>query len=346
MATREFHVIMGQSNAVGSASKSDLTDTRYDISDSNVQQWTRLNGTSSGAWSTVTIGANQFSVEAPIGHRRRALGNLPLMFRAASSGTDLAVSWRSRVSSSLYHDSFLELWDAYDDARRTTFSGDTIEIASFTWVQGETDTFSSSSSAAYEDNLANLVEDVRFELGTVPFFIVQLHPTFTGTGPSPQGQIDQVRNAQAAVAAATARCYAISTDQPNISLQSDGAHYTSDSYMALGDDIADQMASDGLSVTQLVPQARVFSVESTAQTFADSLQAGEGARDENPSSGGYGVRLGAGARDPWPTTLRSELEKHRYRDEWAVPLGGVTDGVTYDLETGRRPLDLSFWEGQ
>jgi len=343
MATRNLHIIMGQSNAVGFASKNDLTDVRYDVSDPSVQQWTRLGGVSSNGWSTLTIPQNSFSVEAAVSQRRKQAGETnPLIFRAGNGGTNLAVSWRPRVSSSLFHDSFMELWRAYDNARRVTFPSDDIVISSFIWIQGESDTFDPNHAAAYGDNLAVLFEDIRSELGPVPIFVPTLHPTFTGQGPSPQGQIDFVRSQQVAVASNFNRAYSITTDQPNISL-TDGSHYSANSYMALGDDIADAMAVDGLSFVQLQDQAVVFDDEATAQALADSIQLGEGDRDEDPSSGGYGIRQGAGCRDPWPTTARDQLEAHPYRGEWAIPVGGIPDDMTYDLETNRRPIDLRHW---
>jgi hypothetical protein len=136
-------------------------------------------------------------------------------------------------------------------------------------------------------------------------------------------------------------------DADGVPLQGDGAHYTGDGLVGvdgLGDRIAQAMIADGLTVTPFAAEARVWTVEATAQTFADTAQTDHSDRDEDPAEGGFGRRLGAGCQDPWPTTPRDALEKHPYRDEWCVPMDGVIDAdATYDRATMRRPVDLTWW---
>ena len=72
MATRTFHLICGQSNARGAANKADLTDLRYDFTQPDVRQYTRLDTVFGGtASAAMTIPANLFSIEAAYGYHLR-----------------------------------------------------------------------------------------------------------------------------------------------------------------------------------------------------------------------------------------------------------------------------------
>ena len=344
MAERQLHILAGQSNAVGVGSYATLTDLTYETP-AHGFQWKHLPGiNTAGGWSAIDLDdGDQFSIEAPIAQILGAAGGNPLILRCAQSGTDLAVAWRPHVAGTLWATLCEAVWAAYDDARRTTFSSDTIRIASLSWLQFETDTSDPDDAAAYGDNLARLIDYARSEFGVIPFFTQVPHDDFTGQGPSDAEDIAAVKAGILATVEAYDRAYAVDTNQPDISL-SDGSHYTADSRMRLGEDWAAAMLSDGLATTPLTAQARVWTVEASAQTFADTAQTDYGDRDEDPAEGGFGIRLGAGCRDPWPTTERDALEKHPVRAEWAVLIDGVIDADEgYDVDTDRRPIDLRFW---
>ena len=71
-----------------------------------------------------------------------------------------------------------------------------------------------------------------------------------------------------------------------------------------------------------------------------------GDRDEDPAEGGFGVRLGAGAIDPWPTTARDLPLKHPFQDVWYVPIDSAMGVplIPLDVTTGLRPADLAWLE--
>lgn len=343
MALRTVHLVLGQSNARGAAAKVDLTDARYDVADSDVQAIYVADADPVVGPETMTIHAQHFSVDAPIGHRRKAAGEpFPLVIRYGVGGTSLASSWRPYVSTGEYVNAMAMIWERFDYCRRTAFPGDTFEFRSLTWIQGEADAKSDADTAAYEANLRQLIAVVRRDVAPgLPVFVTRLSSSYGQVGSSP-ARTAAIQVAQDTVGASVERVYVIETD--DVPLQADATHYTADAYMMIGDLVADAMEADGLAnVEQHSQSARTFPALVDAQTFAGAAQTALGDRDENPANGGFGSR-GSGARDPWPTTARSAVQKHPYRNEWLVMIDAAMDAdETLDTDTDRRPIAGDWW---
>lgn len=332
---------MGQSNARGAAQKSDLTDTRYNLTQTDVRQWTRLDATFGGtASAAMSIPSGSFSIEAGYGYQlRNTAGELPLIFRSGRSGTSLVGSWQPTASGAEYASSIADLWSCYE-AAKSEFSSDTIAFGSLVWIQGEADAQNTAWAADYEDNLVELIETWRGEFGaSLPVVLVQLS-TSCGVTLADAGDLAVMRSAYTAAAARVGNCAVV--DASPIALQDDDVHYTADGLMALSDLVF--TAYRGLAAgAQHDVTARSFSSLALAQAYADSAQTAHGDRDEDPAEGGFGRRLGAGAVDPWPTTPRDEaVEKHPFQDVWYMPIDGVMSAGALDTDTDARPVDLAW----
>ena len=343
MPTRTVHLIAGQSNARGAANKAALTDTRYDFTQPDVRQWTRLDGSNSSTTSTaMSIPSGLFSIEAAYGRQLNVTsGQLPIIFRAGWSGTSLFGTWRPKVATAEWDNATAHLWACYE-AAKTEFIGDDFEFGSLVWIQGEADSQSTQRASEYQGNLEDLIEVYRREFGAnLPVVLVQLSENLqTVGGLENPGDLDVMRAAYVAAAASQGNCAVV--DATPVALQGDNTHYTADGYMDLGDRCftAYQTLTAG---TQHIANGRAFTSELLAQTFADLAQTTHGDRDENPANGGFGVRLGPAARDPWPTTPRNEaVEKHPFFDRWYVPTDGVMAAGALNTLTNSRPLNLDW----
>ena len=108
------------------------------------------------------------------------------------------------------------------------------QIKAFIWVQGWSDAFASEASANnYEKNLTEFFQYIRRDFGnpSLPIVFSQINPDIKVKWAPP------VYAAQAAVAAADRNSIMIpSTD---LTLLEDGAHFTPDSYITLGNNLAD-----------------------------------------------------------------------------------------------------------
>lgn len=111
--------------------------------------------------------------------------------------------------------------------------GHSVEVRGMIWHQGEGD--GSSSQTTYETNLTEFIQTVRQTVGypNLPFMIGELE--------SVDGGRENVRNAQAAVAAAMSFVeFVPSTGLP---VNSDGTHFTSASVVEFGNRFAGAMQS-------------------------------------------------------------------------------------------------------
>jgi hypothetical protein len=131
-------MLMGQSNAVGTRPKTELTDLRYDLTQTDVRQWTRLNGVNgSTTTSAMSIPANQSSLEPAFGYLlRNTAGEWPIIFRAAGSGYSLETTWNPSGAGNEWANAVAHLWACYEQAK-TEFAGDTIEFGSLVWWNAE-----------------------------------------------------------------------------------------------------------------------------------------------------------------------------------------------------------------
>ena len=336
MATRQLYILIGDSKAVGQGAYSLLTDTRYDLTDADVQITRVIGGTDDGAPVTMTMGANEISIEHAIGHGRKAAGDaLPWIHKHAFSSTLLSTNWRSYISTGTYTAFANLLWEKIAGA----FPGDDIEYKGLCVILGVND--ARAFSAGFEGELRRFVTNHRAEFGDVPIFWGKPGTDVVATDTT-LAEINAVRDGVDAVAADFPRFYPI--EETGIAL-SDGVHPTPDGSQAMGDLFLAAMATDGLATNALASletNARAFTSLALAQAFADSVQAEHGDRNEDPAVGGYGLRLGAGAVDPWPTTPRAQVEKHPFRNIWFVPVDSVVVAGPLDSATDAQPVNVSW----
>ena len=341
MAVRTYHLIMGQSNARGAALKSALTNATYDLTQTDVRQWTRLDGVFSGTTSAaMTIPSTLFSIEAAYGYKlRHTSGEYPLIWRSGGNGYSLKTTYNPDAGTSEWADSIEQFWTCYQ-AAKTEFSGDTFRFGALVWIQGEADAQTHTWALDYVNELVTLGTVFRGEFGaSLPIIFVQLSTSCGVTLEQPT-DLTTMRAAYVTAAATLGNCAVV--DASSIPLQGDNVHYTADGLMTLGEAVHAAYATLSAG-TQHSVTARAFSVQADATTYATSAQTLLGARDENPANGGFGARLGSACKNPWPTTLRSAAtEKHPYRSIWYVPVDGPMAASALDTTTGARPVDLTW----
>lgn len=126
-----------------------------------------------------------FGPELTTGHY---LGNIlddqTALIKIAKGGSTLHTDWLSPTSSNAQNKpigpQYTELKNRIQDLNNNASSilpaceNQACQWAAFIWFQGENDSFSASGSAAYEENLVNLINDVRAEVGNpnLPVIIV------------------------------------------------------------------------------------------------------------------------------------------------------------------------------
>lgn len=348
MVTRRIHGIFGQSNPRGTRPKSELTDTRYDLTQTDVRQWTRLDAVFGGtASAAMTIPSSLFSMEPAYGYLlRNTAGEYPLIFRSARSGASLETSWDVPAASADWGDTIADMWSCYE-AAKTEFAGDVLEFGSLVWWNAEADVQNHAWSLAFEANLRELVRAWRREFGkALPVVLCQLSSlAVPGGGFEDPGDLNTVRAAFTAVAASEGNCAVVDLTPYEIIHEltpvDRKVHFSADATMLVGDACfaAYQTLSAG---TQHVKTARAFPDLTSAQTFANAAQTACGSRSENPASGGFARRLGSAAKDPWPSTARSAVMKHPVQNTWYVPIDPGMVGFGLDLATNLRPVDLSY----
>jgi hypothetical protein len=347
MVTRRIHMLMGQSNAVGTRPKTELTDLRYDLTQTDVRQWTRLNGVNgSTTTSAMSIPANQSSLEPAFGYLlRNTAGEWPIIFRAAGSGYSLETTWNPSGAGNEWANAVAHLWACYEQAK-TEFAGDTIEFGSLVWWNAEADVQTHAWALAFEANLRELITFFRREFGkNLPFIGMKLSTLCVpGGGFEDPNDLATIRTAFDTVGADTPNVAIVDCTPFDLVVETSPArtvHASADAMMDAGDAVF--AAHQGLTAgTQHAKSARAFSSLLAAQTFATSAQTAAGNRSENPATGGFARRLGAGARDPWPVTPRSQVLKHPTQNVWYVPIDPGMVGLGLDLATGLRPVDLSW----
>jgi hypothetical protein len=178
-----------------------LEDSSGNVTNNGV---TRTGGLTVGGFAA-TNGFRWIGPELGFGHvLGDALDQDILLIKVSTGGTDLDVNWRSPSAAarsgevgfmwthmvSTVNDTLTNLDTIFPE-----YAGRTAEIAGFGWHQGWNDRVDGTKSAAYEDNLADLINDVRSEFGesNLPFVIGT-------TGMAPGATYSTVELAQLAVA--------------------------------------------------------------------------------------------------------------------------------------------------
>jgi len=224
---------------------------------------------------TVGYGANDQRIgpEFQFGHvMGEALDNQVLIIKTAWGGKSLALDFRPPSSgkptfeikpgrsgakpkvSKYYHDMLTDVRTALRDLK-THFpdhNGRGYEIAGFVWFQGWNDGCNETYAKEYETNMANLVADVRKDLGVKDLPIVIANSGFGGKGPERDRVANRCRQylqpAQAAVAKRTPRASCVDTREcyrpKEISAgRGDIEHFYSnaETYFLIGDGIGEAM---------------------------------------------------------------------------------------------------------
>ena len=106
-----------------------------------------------------------------------------LLIKLTAGATSLHGSWnpdwRGDKAAAMGEESEPKLYSALTAYVKQVLSGygdDEYEICAMLWVQGETDAGNETAATAYGDNLQNLVESVRHDVGreTLPFLLFQV----------------------------------------------------------------------------------------------------------------------------------------------------------------------------
>jgi hypothetical protein len=233
----------GQSNMVGLGTKtSDLSSEEKEEID-NIKIYLETEGRNLGEWAAFGPGfggmnGGGFGVELFFGRvLADSMPDTKLAFiKDAKSGTPLGQSsgWLPPSSGgpgTLYKN----MMDHIDEAlEKFNDAFDTSEYfprwAGFIWHQGESDATNSSSANSYEENLTNLIKDLRTmaEDDSMPAIIPMINQ---GTGGMSWNYIDAVHAAEIATAEKLHNCDTTYLKDYNLS---DGVHYDNPSMKKLG----------------------------------------------------------------------------------------------------------------
>lgn len=163
------------------------------------------------------------------------------LIKVAHGGTNLHVDWRSPLSGGAVGPLYVELRARIQSLKTAPASVNPsctkkgCRWAAFVWFQGENDSFDSASGLAYEQNLKNLIADVRNDVGvpTMPVVIVQ-----TGSWAQSLAFGKNVAAAQSAVVGADKYAMLVNTSD-----LSGFYHYDSASKLIIGERVAQAVKS-------------------------------------------------------------------------------------------------------
>jgi hypothetical protein len=241
-AEADMVILFGQSNAEGYAPIAGLP-TAMSGAWPGVRVWNDV----AGGWQALTAGVNNETMpgaprigpEMGIAEALAGTGRTIWLLKFAVGQTSLGPTpgpwneWGCRAGE-LYVELLRRVDSACSAVRRI---GLTPHVRGACMMQGESDALVPELAAGYRDRLADLVTQLRADLGgrgvagtgPVRFVLGLIDPALTRTGfPA----VDAVRTAQASVAAQLEACAAIETN--GLSLQADGVHFDAKSQLALG----------------------------------------------------------------------------------------------------------------
>lgn len=199
-----------------------------------------FNATSGGAWTRLQPQTQEpyqahrrhfFGPEIPLARALAATGSTSLaVIKTGYFGSTLAADWRpdATAGNRLYA---LMLSEIRNALRQLTERGDTVRIAGFFWMQGETDGNTEAHATAYAENLQNFIARVRTDLGVadLPFVIGRVGPL------PPKGCAwqQQVRDAQVKIAQGGFRTAWVDTD--DLPRDTDRIHLVAAGVLGLGE---------------------------------------------------------------------------------------------------------------
>jgi lysophospholipase L1-like esterase len=162
-------------------------------------------------------------------------GETLLLIKYAVEGSSLldwAPDWDAKAAAQTGHPEYGPLYRRLLElvaAKREDPQHTACQPAAVFWMQGERDALFLQAAAAYEANLAALIEALRTDLGApvLPFLVGQVDPPGDRY---PAAEL--VRAAQAAVARKLPGVYLVRTD--GLSRRADGLHYDTAGQLELG----------------------------------------------------------------------------------------------------------------
>ena len=125
---------------------------------------------------------NPFGPELVLGHALGKAGySATSLIKVAVGGTTLYVDWRSPLSGGTVGPLYTQLRSRIQSLKADPASVNPLcktqscRWSAFVWFQGENDSFNKANGESYEQNLKNLIADVRNDVGspTLPVVIVQ-----------------------------------------------------------------------------------------------------------------------------------------------------------------------------
>jgi len=242
----KVYLMAGQSNMVGPGSNRYVADKHPELMTPRKDVWCVSAGKVSGPLKPgYGGGETSFGLELTMGHvLGDAVDNPIVLFKTSTGGTTLHKDWRppSTVKRAggavgpLYTRMIRRFHNmlANRDEALPHLKGRDIELAGFVWFQGENDCCAKDDSGKgfwtyYEENLTDLLADVRRELGvpTLPVLIVQINDSCWDGLPNRGGTL--LRPMQQRVAERDANATWIKTCDLN-----SGYHYDSPSHIIIG----------------------------------------------------------------------------------------------------------------
>lgn len=219
-------ILAGQSNMLGHGQLSDLAD------------------------STLPAGARLFDLNPrpgcfgpEVGFARRLLELMPLdelwLIKYAVGGTSLFAwepDWSAQRAAAIGQAEHGPLYQHLLKHCRHTMLGTDFDVMACLWMQGESDSRHGQAAAQYESNLRRFVARLRYDLQQpdLPFIAGLVNPPA-----AIWDYVSVVRNAQCAVAKASANVMLVDTDR--LSKLEDDLHYDSAGQLELGRRFADRL---------------------------------------------------------------------------------------------------------
>lgn len=157
-------------------------------------------------------------------------GELIALLKCAWGGTNLHVQWRPPSSGGQTGDLYKGFVEAVHDGIAALDPSYAPKIAGMIWMQGEADALVEEMAPPYEDNLTNLIADLRaeFSLPNMPFVIGQIADVDTYRPPMWGAE---VRAAQSDVARTTPSVAIFDTSDLRLL---DSWHYDAPGMLELG----------------------------------------------------------------------------------------------------------------
>lgn len=183
-----------------------------------------------------------FGPELVLGHALGKTAYSPTsLIKVAVGGTTLYVDWRSPLSGGTVGPLYTQLRTRIQSLKSDPASVNPLcktqscRWSAFVWFQGENDSFNQANGESYEQNLKNLIADVRSDVGspTLPVVIVQ-----TGRWAQSLSYGKSVANAQKAVVAADKYARMVTTSD-----LSGWYHYDPAAQLIIGDRVSQAVQS-------------------------------------------------------------------------------------------------------